>query len=235
MTAPHSVRPSVIPPLQNGDQLTRQEFERRFDATPGLKKAELIEGRVYVSPPVSLEYHGEPHSNVICWLGNYRAATPGVRGGDNGSIRLDLDNMPQPDAFLLLDPAKGGQAHLDADGYVVGAPELVAEIAASTASYDLHAKLNVYRRSGVREYIVWRTYDRELDYFILNEGRYDRLAPGGDGICRSRAFPGLWLAPAALLNGELSEVLRVLQSGLTTLEHAAFVAQLAAKTGPSPR
>src|SRR5205807_2572473 len=132
-------KPSLIPPLQPGDRLTRTEFERRFDATPHLKKAELIEGVVYMPPPVS-DGHSSPHFDLITWLGTYRVATPGTAGGDNGSLRLDLDNMPQPDAFLRVLEEFGGQSRIDADGYVEGAPELIAEVAATSASYDLHAK-----------------------------------------------------------------------------------------------
>src|SRR5689334_11080680 len=107
--------PQKVPPLENGDRLTRDEFERRFDATPGLKKAELIEGVVYMPPPVSQTYHSGPHFDLISWLGAYRMASPGTAGGDNASIRLDLDNEPQPDAFLYILPQCGGQAKLSAD------------------------------------------------------------------------------------------------------------------------
>jgi hypothetical protein len=160
----------AVPPLQAGDRLSRPEFERRFDSTPNLKKAELIEGVVYMPPPVSDKYHGRPHFDLITWLGMYRSATPGVVGGDNGSLRLDLDNEPQPDAYLRILSECGGQSRIDAEGYVEGAPELVAEVAASSVSYDLHVKLNVYRRHGVREYIVWRVLDEAIDWFVLREG-----------------------------------------------------------------
>ena len=140
-----------IPPLQNGDWLTREEFERRYDATPGLTKAELIDGVVYMPPPVSHDDHSEPHFDLIGWLAQYRALTPGVRGGDNGSLRLALGSMPQPDGYLLILPSHGGQARIDEDGYVEGAPELVAEVSASRASFDLNDKLNTYRRGRVRE------------------------------------------------------------------------------------
>src|SRR5437660_3037868 len=109
-TVPGPTKPSIIPPLQNGDRLTRAEFERRFDATPNLKKAELIEGVVYMPPPVSHTYHSSPHLTLNTFLGVYLASTPGIDGGDNGSVRMDLDNMPQPDAYLLI---KGGQAKID--------------------------------------------------------------------------------------------------------------------------
>src|SRR3954454_9356608 len=150
-----AVRATRVPYLENGDHLTRAEFERRYDAMPHLKKAELIEGVVYMPSPVRYKHHSRPHFDLIGWLAQYRAATPGVEGGDNGSIRLDLDNMPQPDAFLMVLPECGGQARISDDDYVEGAPELVAEVASSSVSFDLHQKLQVYRRSGVREYAVW--------------------------------------------------------------------------------
>src|SRR5439155_7466421 len=139
---------------------------------------------------------------------------------------LDLDSMPQPDAYLLIERRCGGQAIIDADDYVTGAPELIFEIAASSASYDLHEKLRVYRRNGVREYIVWRTFDRAVDYFILRDGRYDALAPAAKGILQSQVFPGLWLDPASLIAGDLQKVAAVLQRGLASAKHTAFVNRL---------
>src|SRR5262245_37617256 len=140
--------PDPVPTLENGDRLSRTEFERRYDAMPGLKKAELIEGEVYVGSPVRHRQHGIPHSQIHGWLSVYVAGTPGVEAGDNGSIRLDLDNEPQPDAYLMTVPERGGQAKISDDDYIEGAPELVAEIAASSVSYDLGKKQHVYRRNG---------------------------------------------------------------------------------------
>ena len=218
--------PEAVPPLENGDTLTRAEFERRYEAMPHLKKAELIEGVVYVPSPVRHRYHGHQHTHLIGWLVQYEANTPGVEASDNVTVRLDLDNEPQPDALLFIDPACGGQARIDADGYIEDAPELVAEVAASSASYDLHAKLRVYRRNGVREYIVWRVLDQEIDWFVLRAGQYERLPLDAAGLYRSEAFPGLWLDPAALLRGDLATVLAIVQRGLASPEHAAFATRL---------
>jgi len=212
--------------LENGDTLTRAEFERRYEAMPHLKKAELIEGVVYVPSPVRHRYHGHQHAHLINWLGHYEAHTPGVEVSDNVTVRLDLDNEPQPDALLFIDPACGGHALIDADGYIEGAPELVAEVASSSVSYDLHAKLRVYRRNGVREYIVWRVLDQEIDWFVLCSGQYERFPLDTEGLYRSEAFPGLWLDPAALLRGDLATVLAVVQRGLASPEHATFATQL---------
>jgi Uma2 family endonuclease len=226
------VAPSRIPSLQQGDRLTRDEFERRFDATPGLKRAELIEGRVYVPPPVSHSGHSRPHGTVLAWLGTYAAATPGTDFGSSGSVRMDLDNMPQPDAYLLIDPKHGGQARISADDYVEGAPDLVVEVSHTTASYDLHDKFEVYRRNGVREYIVWRTFDEEIDYFILRNGLYERHAALEAGRFRSEVFPGLWLDAKSLLAGDLAAVLAFVQQGIASPAHADFVARLAAAAKP---
>ncbi len=104
-----------IPPLQNGDRLSRAEFERRYAAMPQSQKAELIEGIVYLmSPPIS-DTHSGPHFNLIGWLAVYAWATEGVAGGDNGTLRLDLDNEPQPDAFLRIESESGGQSRVSKD------------------------------------------------------------------------------------------------------------------------
>jgi Uma2 family endonuclease len=216
----------ALPALENGDRLTRAEFERRYEAMPHLKKAELIEGVVYVPSPVRHRQHGSPHAHLISWLGQYTANTPGVEVGDNSSVRLDLDNEPQPDALLFIDPACGGQVRIGADGMIEGAPELVAEVASSSVSYDLHAKLHVYRRNGVCEYIVWRVLEREVDWFVLRAGQYERMPVEAQGLLRSEVFAGLWLNPAALVRGDLATVLAVLQQGLASPEHVAFVTRL---------
>ena len=220
-------RTGWIPPLRSGDHLARDEFERRYEAMPGVKKAELIEGVVYMPSPVSAEEHGEPHFDCITWLGVYRAHTPPIRGGDNSTLRLDLDNEPQPDGYLRLLPECGGQAKV-IEGYVTGAPELIVEVAASSASYDLHEKLHAYRRNGVREYIVWRVWDAAIDWLVLRGGRYEPL-PLSDGIFKSEVFPGLWLDPAAALSGDMARVLAVLQQGLASPERIAFLAAFPAK------
>lgn len=49
-----------IPVLCAGDALTRDEFERRYAAMPDVKKAELIEGIVYMDSPVRHTVHGQP-------------------------------------------------------------------------------------------------------------------------------------------------------------------------------
>ncbi len=221
-----------IPPLVAGDRLTRGEFERRYFAMPRVNKAELIEGVVYMPSPVCTDEHASPHFDFITWMGQYRATTPGIQGGDNGTLRLDLDNEPQPDAFLRILPEFGGQSKT-VNGYVEGAPELVAEVAATSASYDLHTKLNVYRRNGVCEYIVWRVWDAAIDWFVLRGGQYERLTPAKGGVLRSEALPGLWLDPKALLDGDLARVLEVAKQGTASRDHAKFVKLLQSRRSAS--
>ncbi len=218
--------PSYILHLESGDRLTRPEFERRYNAMPNVKKAELIEGVVYVASPLRFEAHAEPHGNLMIWLGIYKVATPGVRLGDNPTVRLDLDNEPQPDAILLIDAACGGLSHVGTDGYVEGAPELVAEVAASSASKDLYDKKRAYRRNGIQEYIVWQVFDSTVSWFSLQNGEYVALIPNASGIIQSQVFPGLWLDVSALVAGNMQQVLAVLQKGLSSVEHQTFIQQI---------
>lgn len=216
-----------IPPLQNGDHLSREEFERRWENMPELEKAELIDGVVYLPSPIYHKDHGAPNFNLIAWLGYYRIHTPGVEGGASSSIRMDWKSMPQPDAFLYILPARGGQVKSDDGKYLEGSPEFNVEIAATSASHDLHAKKEAYRRNDVREYLVWRTLDGQVDWFFLKEGQYENLLPDMDGTLKSRIFPGLWLHTAALLQGDMKLVIAVLEKGLATPEHQAFAERLA--------
>jgi Uma2 family endonuclease len=209
-----------ILPLENGDRLTRYEFERRYAAMPNLRKAELIEGVVYImASPLRLKLHGQPRGRLTTWLGVYETYTPGVVAGIEPTVRLDLDNEPQPDAVLMI---PGRQATISEDDYIEGAPELVAEVAASSAAIDLHDKKRAYRRNQVQEYLVWRTADAALDWFRLEAGNYVAQEPDEQGIIRSQIFPGLWLAVPALLTGDMQTVLSVLQEGLRSPDHQAF-------------
>lgn len=217
------VSANQILPLENGDRLSRQEFERRYIAMPQCKKAELVEGVVYMASPLRFKSHAKPHARIITWLGLYQISTPGVEIGIDPTVRLDLDNEPQPDAVLLIDERAGWRSRISDDDYVEGAPELVAEIAASSAAYDLHDKKRAYRRNGIREYIVWQMFENKLDWFSLKEGEYVPLAPDEAGVVQSQVFPGLWLAVPALLAGDMPKVLAVSQSGLNSPEHAEFV------------
>lgn len=218
-----------LPPLNSGDRLSRAEFERRYQAHPEIKKAELIEGVVYVPSPVRAEHHADPHFNMITWLGVYCSATPGLIGSDNATVRLDLENEPQPDILLRLEPELGGRVQVTEDDYLEGPPELIVEVAASSASYDLHDKRRAYARNGVREYLVIQTYEKRVDWFVLRESGYESLEADEKGILRSEIFPGLWIQPAALWSGDLATMLAVLQEGLASPEHAAFIEQLRAK------
>jgi Uma2 family endonuclease len=215
-----------LPILEGGDRLSRAEFERRYQAMPEVKKAELIEGVVYVASPVRIKHHGEPHGDIVTWLGLYKAATPGVMLGDNTTVRLDAENEPQPDALLRIDEARGGQSRISEDDYLEGAPELIVEIAASSASYDLHDKRRAYQRNGVLEYLVWLTQEQDFRWYILQEGQYVRQSPDELGILRSQVFPGLQLAVTALLAGDMQRVLAVLQEGIGSEAHQNFLKKL---------
>ena len=210
------------PLLEPGDRLSRDEFERRYDRMPHLRKAELIEGIVHMPSPVRVKRHAIPHLQLATWLGTY-LRDPGVECADNSTIRLDLDNEPQPDLVLMKLPEKGGQASISVDDYIEGAPELAAEIVGSSRAYDLHQKKGAYRRNSVREYLAWITGEQRFIWWELREAEYKEIAQTPDGLLKSGVFPGLWLDTGALLRGDLKAVLTALRRGLDSPEHRAFV------------
>jgi len=217
---------TVSPPaLANGDRLSRTEFERRYAAMPEKTKAELIEGVVYMTSAVRAT-HAEPHGLLVTWLGVYAAATPYVQVADNATVRLDPDNEPQPDALLRIQETAGGQSRIGEDNYLEGPPELVVEIAHSSAAYDLYDKKAAYRRNGVREYIVWQIEENKVVWFLLEKGRYVEQTPDGDGLLYSQVFPGLVLNAPACRSRDAATVLATLQHHLGTDAHRSFAQRL---------
>ena len=217
---------STPPPLINGDHLTRAEFHRRNLAQPHIKKAELIEGVVYMPSPVQLVKHSKPHSRIILFLGNYVVATPGTDFGDNATLILDNENQAQPDAFLRIHESFGGQSKGNEKDYLRGVPKLIVEVAASSAGYDLHEKLRAYRRNGVQEYLVLLAYEQETRWFQLVEGAYELMPADDEGVICSQVFPGLHFHPQSFWADDLAGLLKILQKGLASTEHQAFIAML---------
>jgi hypothetical protein len=218
----------MVEPLENGDNLDAVEFMRRYEPWPEDKKAELIEGIVYLGSAVR-EVHGFSHSLLQVWLGIYAIRTPGTQAASRPTVRLNPENIPQPDALLRIIPEYGGQMIIDEEGFLQGTPELIAEIATSSAALELHQKLRAYCRAGVREYLVWCPIERQFDWFVLAKKEFRPNAPASPGVLRSPHFPGLALAVEALLNDDWPKVLDVLQTSLQDPAHGAFVAKLAAK------
>ena len=178
------------PLLEPGDRLSREQFERRYERMPNLKKAELIEGTVYMPSPVRARKHGKPQIRLAIWLGSYETETTNAECFDNSTVRLDLDNEPQPDLVLLKSSEKGGQARISEDDYIEGAPELAVEIVGSSRAYDLHQKKGAYRRNGIREY-VWRGSRANSAWSGGNYGRRStRRSPRRRRVCsRAACFP----------------------------------------------
>jgi Uma2 family endonuclease len=200
-----AVRVEASTHLEAGDHLTRAEFHRRYLARPDIKKAELIDGVVYMPSPVRLTQHGQPHGFVMAWLGLYVSQRPDVILADNTTVYLDGQAEVQPDAFLVR-LAPGGP-RLTEDGYVEGAPQLVVEVSASSATYDLHVKKEAFRRNGLQDYVVWRVLDGAIDWFRLQSSEYVPIEPDAEGIVESAQFPGLRLHVESMLTGDLAAVL----------------------------
>jgi len=216
--------------LENGDRMTRAEFHHIYETMAEDFKAELIGGIVYVGSRIP-RLHGTNHVRLASLLSGYASQTPGVEAAGNATVLLGDDAEPQPDLHLRILPEYGGQSRTTDDDYVEGAPELVIEIALSSRAIDLHAKRDDYHRYGVLEYLVVCLKEGELHWFDLRADR--ELNPDADGILRIRSFPGLWIDRRALLADDHARLLRTLEQGLITPEHAEFVRLLAAARRPS--
>jgi Uma2 family endonuclease len=222
--------PPRRPPVElySGDRMSREEFHRLYETAPEDFKAELIGGTVFVASPLKLA-HGEPHLLLGVSLVAYVSRTPGVQASDNTTVILAEDAEPQPDLLLRILPEYGGQSSTTTDEYVKGPPELVIEVAHSSQAVDLHDKKDDYARHGVREYFVVSVREQQLRWFDLNVG--EELQPDATGIYRIRGFPGLWINGPALLAHDYASLMKTLEEGLATPEHAAFVRELADRRG----
>jgi hypothetical protein len=225
-TVEQRIQPKTVPPLVDGQFLDQPTFHKLYEAMPPETRAELVGGVVYMPSPVSVD-HGEEDNDIGGWLFNYKVSTPGVSGANNATVKLDRTGEPQPDCQLRIPKELGGQTSIDDDGYVAGAPELVAEIARSSRHFDLNAKKNDYERAGVLEYVVVELDPDRVHWFIRRGDHFEELPPGHDGIFRSEVFPGLWLDAKALFAQDRRRLIRVLNQGLRTPEHKAFTAKLA--------
>lgn len=211
------------PELYSGDRMAREEFHRLYSMMPESFKAELVEGVVYVASPLRLG-HSRRHLLLGTLFTLYEVGTQGVEAGDNATLLLGAGSEPQPDLFLRVRPEYGGQSRTAAADYVEGPPELIAEVAYSSRSIDLHAKRRDYQRHGVPEYLVFSVEDEAATWLDLKADA--EIPRDEDGIIRVRAFPGLWIDPAAVFRNDHSVALNVLQQGLASPEHAQFVRDL---------
>jgi Uma2 family endonuclease len=215
--------------LRNGDCMTQPEFHEAYERMPEGFRAELIDGTVYVCEPLGRS-HGSHDNMLSTVMGVYRAASPGIEACNNASVILGMDDEVQPDVLLRILPNFNGQSqHTSGEpSYIKGAPELVAEIAYSSRSSDLHFKKRRYEVAGVIEYIVVCLDPLQMLWFDLRNQK--SIAADDDGVFRSIVFPGLWINGPRLLNSEHS-VLDDLNRGLASPEHASFVKQLQSFTG----
>ena len=193
-----------MPPLSNGDHLSLGEFERLWDLHPEIKKAELINGVVFLEMSVS-PIHSFAHSVVMGWLVSYWVSRMKfIELHDNVTLTLLSTHDLQPDALLRF---INGTSHNAGGAGIEGPPELVVEVSASSASRDLGSKRRIYQEAGVAEYVVWQLYENRVDWFVLESGRYISVQADSSGVIESRVFPGLRLPVEAMLRGDLAALM----------------------------
>jgi hypothetical protein len=227
-------RPELEPPprLDSGDRMDSETFMAIYEQMPEDFRAQLIRGVVHVATPITAD-HGRTNCDVCGWLGVYHLRTPDVQPYAATTIQLGPIDNPEPDSSMMIRPECGGQARIQ-NRYITGAPELLVEVAYSTLDVDLNDKLAAYEAAGVREYVVV-IIGEAVRWHVLRDGRYELATPGEDGLYRSTVFPGLWLDPVALVEGDVARLAAAVERGTATPEHAAFVARLAEARKKSER
>ena len=247
---PDALPPGVAPGtpggygLFHGMFMRNPEYHTLYEQTPPGFRAELIEWRVYINRDHRGRAGGdlwdEPHGDIVgtkyrhaskqllldWWLGEYAANTPGVDPLSTPTVRMPDGSEPEPDAVLRRISAEELAAEAeDHDGWVTYLPALAAEVSDSTRTRDAGPRRRDYERNGVAEYLMIDLPGRRVRWFARDDaGAYAEMPPGDDGLLKSRAFPGLWLDPAALLAGDRAALKTALAAGLATDEHAAYVA-----------
>ena len=146
------------------------------------ERVELLRGRIFKMIPVpaiihqriSMRLSGEFYNffkgkSCEVFTAPFDVVLPSADGKE--------DNVVQPDLCVVCDPEKL------ADGKrCLGAPDLVIEILSKGNSQrDLDDKFHLYEQAGVSEYWIVRPTDKEVNIFVLDQGRYRGLAPVVEG------------------------------------------------------
>ncbi len=215
--------------LVDGATMSREHFMRAYEMYPDNTSFELIEGTVHMASPVS-NSHQRNEKLILRLFDRYELETEGVDYIHEQTLHLGEDTTVEPDVLVRLLEEYGGECVGTSDDYLAGPPLFVVEVSNSSLSFDLNRKRRAYARFGVLEYLVIDLVGRRFHWFDLSADEV--LTPDADGVCRLRNLPGCWLAVEPILNDDIKAALPTLHAGLASPEHAAFVADLAARRTP---
>lgn len=206
--------------------MSQPEFHRAYDAMPEEYRAELIGGIVFEPSPLGYP-HGKFDTRLSYLLEHYAAQTPGLQAVQGVTVILGPKDEVQPDVVLRIAPKYGGQSQntrkREGRFYIKGAPEVVAEIAHSSAAIDLHLKKERYAVGGVKEYIVVCLKPARVHWFDLDCQTELKTVKG---VFKSRVFPGLWIDRVGLLELDYKRSMAALNEGMASREYIEFVEAL---------
>ena len=160
-----------------------------WDTPEDGNRYEVIDGRLYVSPPPILVHQNASsvlHFLVMQYvrqrgLGKVFAAPVGVVLDDENGLQPDLVYVSRERAGILSERG------------IEGAPDLVVEILSpSTRGRDRGIKMRRYAAAGVPHYWIVDPRTRTLEAYQLTEQGYELIGAYGPGdIFRPALFPGL--------------------------------------------
>ena len=143
---------TLLPPLVAGQHLDQPTFHERYEAMPDGTWAELVGGVVYMPSPFAMNMGNTTTTSAVLDR-PLQAITPReCAAARTATVILDDFGETQPDGHLRIPQELGGQTRIER-GYIVGAPELIIEIARSSRSLRLEreeSRLRAGRRSRVR-------------------------------------------------------------------------------------
>ena len=129
-------------------------------------RTEIIGGKVvaFASPSTAHEYAVD---NIYTIFREYLRGKPCKVFSSKQAVYLEDGEVYEPDVKVVCDRSK-----VKADG-IHGAPDLVVEVLSpSTGRYDRGHKMQVYERSGVREYWIVDPVSQTVDQYVLADGRF---------------------------------------------------------------